>query len=104
MYPLSSRKARARNRIKILGRKVRIPPTPDMIPSTTSEQTQSEAPMAVSAVLAASKAQSSPISNQPLIASPTVKVRKNTSAMIHKNTGTPATGWVRILSAFSVID
>lgn len=37
MYPLSSRKARARNRIKMLGRNVRIPPTPAMIPSTISE-------------------------------------------------------------------
>ena len=37
IYPLSSRKARARNRIKILGRKVSIPPTPAMMPSTIRE-------------------------------------------------------------------
>ena len=39
IYPLSSRKARARKRIKIFGRKVRIPPTPEIIPSTIKEIT-----------------------------------------------------------------
>ena len=37
IYPLSSKKARARNKIKILGRNVRMPPTPEMIPSTIRE-------------------------------------------------------------------
>ena len=33
IYPLSSRIASARKRINILGRNVRIPPTPEIIPS-----------------------------------------------------------------------
>ena len=37
MYPLSSKSARARKRMKMFGRNVRIPPTPEMMPSTINE-------------------------------------------------------------------
>ena len=37
MYPLSSKKAKAKNRIKMLGKNSKMPPTPAMMPSTIRE-------------------------------------------------------------------
>ena len=78
--------------MKILGRKVRIPPTPAMIPLVIREISISPAPTAVRPPTAASVSQSRAISKYPFSQSPTVKVRKNTSPMIRRNTGRPSTG------------
>ena len=45
IYPLSSRNASARKSMNILGRKVSIPPTPAMIPSTIRETITSLVPI-----------------------------------------------------------
>ena len=54
MYPQSSRIDKKRNRIAICGTKPRTAPRPPMIPSTTSPITMSPAPIAESALVAAS--------------------------------------------------
>ena len=102
MYPLSSRMASARNRMKILGMKVRMPPTPATTPSTTREIIQSAVWIAVSPARITSDTTARAYSRPPFRKSPTAKVRKNTSAMMHRNTGTPQTGWVSTRSILSV--
>ena len=82
--------------MNIFGIKVRIPPTPAMIPSTIKETSQSETESPSKNPPTASEKTPSPVSNTPFSASPTIKVRKNTKAMIHKNIGTPNTGCVKI--------
>lgn len=103
IYPLSSRNASARKRIKIFGRNVRIPPTPASAPSTTREITQSEAPAACTLKVHSTIKVPVPVQSNLSRKSPTVNVRKNTSAMIPKNTGIPRTGCVKRRSTRSVI-
>ena len=45
MYPLSSRNARHRKSIAILGKNSRIPPTPAIMPSTMRLMSQSAVPI-----------------------------------------------------------
>ena len=103
MYPLSSRNARARKRINMLGRKVRIPPTPATIPSTIRDISHREVPIASSTVKSVLEPCSNPTSKYPFRKSPTVKVRKNTTAMIPRKIGIPHTECVRRLSIRSVM-
>ena len=102
IYPLSSRIASARNRITILGIKVRIPPTPAMMPSVIREIIHPAQPTAFRIVSASTDRNESTTSNPPFRKSPTLKVRKNTSPMIIRNTGTPQKECVNTLSIFSV--
>ena len=88
--------------MKMLGRKVRMVPTPPMMPSTMSETTISCAPMEISPLSAVSESHSRPISKSDLIASPTKKVRKNTSAMMPRKMGMPQILCVNALSSLSV--
>ena len=62
MYPLSSSMASARNRMKMLGRKVRMPPTPEMMPSTIREVTMGPVPTAARPSDTRPEKASSPIS------------------------------------------
>ena len=78
--------------MKIFGRKVKIPPTPAKIPSFSSDVSISPAPMDISHFGIAVVSISSHVSKYPFIKSPTVNVRKNTSAIIAKKTGMPKTG------------
>ncbi len=89
MYPLSSKKARAKNNMNILGRKVRIPPTPAIIPSTIREVQNSPALIAVKKLTAPSENVSNPPSNTPFIISPIVNVKKKIRAITPKNIGSP---------------
>ena len=102
MYPLSSRNTNARNRIKMFGRKVRIPPTPATIPSTSKERSISFTPAATKPSLNSADRLSMPISKYPFSQSPMVNVRKNTTAMIPRKIGIPQTRWVSARSTFSV--
>ena len=102
IYPLSSKIANARNRIKIFGRKVKIPPTPAIMPSTNRDCSHSIVPKPSSMPAAPSETKSSPISKKPFNASPTVKVKKNTKHITIRNTGIPQMGWVRSRSILSV--
>ena len=102
MYPLSSKKASARKSMKMLGRNVIIVPTPLMMPSIISEITISFADMLSSQPPRLSESQPIPSSNSAFIASPTKKVRKNTTAIMPKNTGMPHTLCVNTESSFSV--
>ena len=83
IYPLSSRIARARKRMKILGKNVRIPPTPAMIPSRIKEESMGFVCIASSPPDTKAEKFSNPISKYPFSQSPIVKVKKNTSAIIN---------------------
>ena len=89
IYPLSSSKARARKRMKILGRKVRIPPTPEIIPSTISYFSIGLTLIAARPSEVSLEICSRAISKYPFSQSPIVNVRKNTSAMIPRKMGSP---------------
>ena len=102
IYPLSSRKANARNRMKMFGRKVRIPPTPAMMPSTSRERSTSLTPTAISPSLINADRLSIPNSRNPFSQSPMVKVRKNTAAMTTRKIGMLQNLCVNTRSAFSV--
>ena len=92
MYPLSSKKASAKNKIKILGKNVNIPPTPAIIPSTKSDVTAGLTCHAANAFEINSLNHSTANSKYPDIKSPTVKVSRNTSAIIPKKIGIPKIG------------
>ena len=100
--PMSSRKANARNRMKMFGRKVRIPPTPAMMPSTSRERSTSLTPTAISPSLINADRLSIPNSRNPFSQSPMVKVRKNTAAMTTRKIGMLQNLCVNTRSAFSV--
>ena len=102
IYPLSSRKASARKSIKILGKKVKIPPTPEIIPSTTREISISLVCIRVRKFCAPDEIISIPTSKYAFSQSPMVKVRKNTKAMIPRKIGSPRYLCVKYLSIRSV--
>ena len=79
-----------------------MPPTPATIPSTTREASQGEAWTCTRNRDNEPENQSSPTSKYPFRKSPTVKVRKNTTAIMPKNQKIPQTGWVSQLSIRSV--
>ena len=86
----------------MLGKKVRMVPTPLMTPSTTRDVRSDPASMAARPLLTVCENQSMPDSRKPLIQSPTVKVRKKITAMRPRKTGMPHTLLTRILSVRSV--
>ena len=86
----------------MFGRKVRIPPTPEMIPSTTREIIMSPTCREVSPLVTAAEKDSRKISKYPLSQSPTVKVSRKTSAIIPRKSGSPQILCVRKWSNFSV--
>ena len=102
MYPLSSKSARARRRMKMFGRNVRIPPTPEMMPSTINEVNIGLVWTAARPFDTRFENTSRAISKYPFIQSPTVNVRKNTNAMIRRKIGRPSHFPVRYLSILSV--
>ena len=102
IYPLSSRYASARNKIKMFGRKVRIPPTPDRIPSTIRDCSIGLTFHASSTTPVLSESSTSPVSKYPFSHPPTAKVRKNTSPMIARKIGSPSHLPVRYRSIRSV--
>ena len=102
IYPLSSNKARARKRMKILGRKVRIPPTPEMIPSTIRDWSKGLTLSACRLLEVSSEICSNAISKYPFNQSPMVNVRKNTSAIIPRKMGRANHLCVRSRSILSV--
>ena len=102
IYPLSSRYPRARKRIKMLGRKVRIPPTPEMIPSTISDCSMGLTFHVSNRNPVSLETSSNAVSKYPFSHPPTAKVRKNTIAMIPRKIGSPSHFPVRYLSIRSV--
>ena len=74
----------------MLGRKVKIPPTPAMMPSQTREMSISSAPSEVSPPSAMADRASMDPWKESCTMSPTKKVRKKTIAMMARKIGMPS--------------
>ena len=88
--------------MKMLGRKVRIPPTPAITPSTTREVSMGLVCIAARPPETAPEKKSRAVSKYPFSQSPTVKVKKKTRAMMRRKMGSPSQRLVRYRSIFSV--
>ena len=88
MYPLSSRNASARKRIKMFGRNVRIPPTPRQRTINDQEITQSEAPLN-EAGQNTERQQFQSLFKVSFQKIPDCECQEKTNAIIPKNAGIP---------------
>ena len=103
IYPVSSSREIAINKIIIPGKKVNTPPTPAIIPSPSSDCNHSAAPADANNPFNASAIFSNPSSIKPINISPIPKVRENTAYIISPNIGNPNHLLVTTLSILSEV-